>query len=65
MDALTDYSPDTLVTDVKVGNSACYSDVNQNKWAFIKLVSERELALARGAGSCPASFPESAETWER
>lgn len=65
MDVLTDYSPDTLVTDVKVGNAACYSDVNQNKWAFVKLISERELALVRGVGSCPASFPESAETWER
>lgn len=66
VESLTDYSPDVLVNDVKPGNLACYHDANQNKWAFVKLISDNQLSLAKGTGSCPASFPqEQSDVWER
>lgn len=65
VEALADYSPDILVTDVKTGSFACYHDANQNKWAFVKLISENQLSVAKGSGNCPATFPENAQTWKR
>lgn len=63
---LHDYSPKIFPENVSVGQEVCYYDQNQNKWAYVKLVSEMKLSFARGTGSCPASFPESeAEIWER
>lgn len=63
---IRDYSPKIFPEDVKVGGEVCYFDQNQNGWAYVKLVSEKELSFARGTGPCPASFPESiAEIWER
>lgn len=66
VDTLIDYSPDALVADVKVDNAACYHDANQNKWAFVKLISDNQLSFAKGMGSCPAIFPqEQSDIWER
>lgn len=63
---LRDYSPRVYPKDVRVGQETCYFDQNQNRWAYIKLVSDNQLSFARGAGSCPASFPESkASIWGR
>jgi hypothetical protein len=63
---LRDYSPKIFPEDVKVGGEVCYLDTNQSRWVYAKLVSEEKLFVARGTGSCPASFPESpVETWER
>ncbi len=65
-EALTDYSPDVLAADIKPGNSACYHDQNQNKWVYVKVISDNQLALTKGAGNCPANFPqEQAGIWER
>lgn len=62
--SIRDYKPKALPEDIKPGNSACYSD--SGKWAYIKLNSKKEMAIATGSGSCPATFPESqAEVWER
>ncbi|MFA6006887.1 MAG: hypothetical protein WC764_04160 [Candidatus Paceibacterota bacterium] len=61
---LTDPSPRKFPADVKVGEEICYSD--RQNWSFIKLVSTTELALIRGTGACPATFPEEkVETWLR
>jgi len=59
-------SAEVFPDEIKVGDEECYQDSNQNKWAYIKLVSEKELSMVRGSGSCPSTFPESAaEMWER
>lgn len=61
-----DYSPKVSPEDVKVGGEVCYFDSNQNKWAYIKLVSDTKLSFMRGTGSCPATSPQAgSETWER
>lgn len=63
---LRDYSPKVYPEDISVGEEICYNDQQENKWVYIKLVSDTELAVAKGNGSCPASFPqEASETWER
>lgn len=65
-DTKGDYSPKIFPGDVKVGEEVCYFDQNQNRWVFVKLVSDNQLSLARGTGSCPTSFSESQfEVWER
>lgn len=61
-----DYSPKVFPEDIKVGEDVCYYDQNEGKWAYVKLISETQLGLAKGSGNCPVTFPESqAETWER
>lgn len=63
---LRDYSPKAYPEDIKVGQEVCYQDQNANMWAYVKLLSDTQLAFARGNGSCPASFPQNlSETWER
>lgn len=63
---LRDYSSKVSPEDIGIGEEVCYSDQNHNKWIYVKLVSEKELSLVRGEGSCPVSFPQSqAEVWER
>jgi len=65
-EALTDYSPDVLLPDLKPGKAACYGDVNQNKWIVVKLISDNKLSLAKGNGSCPTQFTqEVSDIWER
>ena len=51
--------------DVTVGQSACYFDdvyfdnkISNRKHLFIKLLSETELGIFYGEGSCPKTFPE-------
>lgn len=58
-DVITDYSPDVFPLDVKIGQAQCYHDQNQNRWAFVRLVSDSQMALALGKGSCPTTFPAS------
>lgn len=65
IESLTDYSPDILLADTKIGEAVCYHDQNQNKWAYIKLVTNASLALAKGTGNCPQSSPQSFDIWER
>lgn len=63
---IRDYSPKVYPGEVKVGEEVCYLDQNQNRWAYVKLVSDAKLSFTRGTGSCPSVFPESqAEVWER
>lgn len=62
---IRDYSPKVYPEDVKVGSEVCYHDQNQNRWVFVKLVTEENLSVARGTGSCPISSSQSAEVWER
>jgi hypothetical protein len=65
-EALTDYSPDVLLPDLKAGKSACYQDANQNKWIIVKLISDSKLSLAKGNGGCPTQFAqEVSDIWER
>lgn len=62
--SIRDYSPKIMPENLTVGNATCYAE--QGKWAYIKLVAESQLALAKGSGTCPASFPQNlSETWER
>lgn len=64
--SLTDYTRDVLPSEVKEGQSTCYFDQKQNKWVFVQLTSGQKLAMAKGEGQCPSSFPqEISETWER
>ncbi|MBI2337653.1 hypothetical protein HYU95_00560 [Candidatus Daviesbacteria bacterium] len=66
VEALTDYSPDVLLPDLKPGKTACYQDVNQNKWIIVKLMSDEKLSVAKGNGGCPAQFTqEVSDIWER
>lgn len=61
-----DYSPIVFPEDLSVGQEVCYRDSNQNRWAFVKLVSDMKLSFTRGTGSCPSTFPQdSSEIWER
>lgn len=60
-----DYSPSVFPEHITVGQEACYFDQNANKWAYIKLVSDTKLLVAKGSGSCPSSVPTTTETWER
>lgn len=63
---LRDYSPKVYPEDVSVGKEVCYHDQNENKWAFVRLVSDDQLALAKGTGNCPTNFPQDqSEIWER
>lgn len=63
---MRDYSPKAYPEDVSVGEEECFYDQNENKWAYVKLVSEEQLSFARGSGNCPGSFPNSqSELWER
>jgi len=61
---LTDSSPAKFPAEVKVRETICYQD--GQSFAFAKLISEKELALVRGNGICPAEFPETGtEKWLR
>jgi|SRR3989344_1396982 len=61
---LTDSAPKKYPSEIKLGESVCYE--SNNKWAFIKLLSNTELSFASGSGMCPSDFPSSqAETWSR
>src|SRR3990167_11443378 len=52
--------------EIKVGQEVCYQDSNQNRWGYIKLVSDEKLSFVRGNGSCPVTFPQTgSEIWER
>lgn len=59
---ITDCPYDYFTDDLK----SMYYNAEQSKWVYVKLVSESQLALAKGDGSCPISFPQNlSETWER
>ena len=61
---ITDMTPGIYPEGVLPGGSICYS--GNNMWTYISLTSSTSLKLAKGAGECPAAFPESgAETWIR
>lgn len=62
--SIRDYQNKTLPDTLKVGDSTCYS--SENKWAYVKLVSDEKLSVATGEGTCPSNFPsENMEEWER
>ncbi len=54
-----------LPEDISVGENVCYHDNQKNVFAFFKLISETEMKLVTGNGSCPSSFPSGEETWIR
>jgi hypothetical protein len=61
-----DYESSDDPAGITVGETACYDDPYTNTWAFIKLLSESELAMATGDGTCPAGFPQTqAQSWQR
>ncbi len=47
------------------GKSACYFDKDKNTHLFLKMLPDDRLALVADAGSCPSTFPEQYEVWER
>lgn len=60
-----DYAPKVYPENIRVGQAVCYQDY-QNRWVFVKLVSDNQLSFAKGGGSCPATFPTAQATlWER
>lgn len=61
---LTDQSPEKYPADIKKGDTVCFE--GSGLWAFVQLISDDELSVARGTGSCPAGFPaEQSESWYR
>ncbi len=62
--SIRDYRAKILPDALKVGASQCYSE--PGKWAFVRVDADSQLSLSRGAGSCPAAFPNAnVETWQR
>lgn len=49
--------------EVTVGGSVCYTDGTNH--AFLKLLSDTEMAASIASGHCPSTFPEQYEIWER
>lgn len=49
--------------DVKVGQSVCYSEGASH--AFLKLLTETQMAADIGPGACPPNLPASPDIWER
>jgi len=63
--SLKEFDPKITPDEVTLGQAVCFQGY-ENNWAYAKLVSETELAMATGTGQCPGTFPESqAEVWER
>lgn len=62
---LKEYDPSITPDQMTPGQSACFQGY-ANNWAYVRLLSENELALATGEGRCPSGFPESmAKKWFR
>ncbi len=53
---ITDYKSRKFPEDIKKTGSICYSDNNENKWAYLNMILENELQVATGTGVCPARF---------
>lgn len=49
--------------DVLTGGSVCYTDGTNH--AFLKLLSDTQMASSIGNGSCPSTLPQEYEIWER
>lgn len=63
--SLKEFNPKITPDKIIAGQAACFQGY-ENDWAYVKLISDNKLALARGNGQCPAAFPEAqAEIWER
>lgn len=59
-------NPDiTKPEEVTIGKSVCYHDRDKNKYAYLKLLSEKEMGLVIGNGTCPSGFPSKYEVWNR
>ncbi|MBI4009780.1 MAG: hypothetical protein HY361_01100 [Candidatus Aenigmarchaeota archaeon] len=51
--------------DVKAGDTVCYFDTDRNTYAYMKLLSDNELAASAGQGQCPGELPIGYEIWNR
>jgi len=60
---IRDEKPSVKPEGVKMGGNVCYSDgINH---AFLKLLTETQMAVGIGLGGCPSQLPAEYETWVR
>ncbi len=43
----------------------CFEDYNGSKYAYVRVLSDTQLAAAFGTGRCPTSMPAGAQTFHR
>ena len=60
---IRDENPRAKPEDVKADGSVCYSDGTNH--AFLKLLTDTQMAVGIGPGGCPSSLPAEYETWVR
>ncbi len=51
--------------DVHVGGTTCYYDPEKQQHAYLKLLTDTQIASDISPGPCPTSLPENYEIWER
>jgi len=65
MFSLKEFNPKITPDKVVVEQSVCFQGYDNN-WAYVNLLSDKQLSLVTGTGECPRSFPSArAETWDR
>jgi hypothetical protein len=59
------FEPSKSPKDVKPGESICYGEQDNGKYAYLTLIDSTTLHAATGIGPCPSSIPNGYEVWER
>ena len=64
--SIRDGNPNRISPEsVTIGENVCYFDSDNKKYVYLKLISEKEIMIVTGTGSCPSQFPGEGELYIR